>query len=341
MAHEITSTDNLVLHRRKAWHGLGIVVDKAPSPVEALQLAGMDWEVEPLPLYTKIMNADGTLQEVEVPSHVVNHRRGIEGPAGFLGVVSSSYEITQNRYLAEFCQLLAEEGKSVQIESAGTIRGGRRVWFLLKGDSFEIGDGDKIYPYLLGSNGHDGMTCCAFDPTSVRVVCSNTLHQVIPRGSGHGLNRIVLKHTANIKERLEQVRSALREFNSTTSIFRGEIEKLQKSSIDRESLIAYFVERYCADFGTPSNSPQTAWEKKAKEKLDFAIKSCLNRFENEEHLSGASKWTAMNAYSGFLQHDRPIRSSDPVIVTQRRIDSSLFGVDQLRTQAAFLKMLQS
>lgn len=341
MGHEITSTDSLVLHRKKAWHGLGIVVDKAMSPVEALELAGMDWEVQQLPVFVKIPLADGTLQEIRLDSHVMNYRQGVNDETGFMGLVSSNYQVTQNRYLAEFCQMLSEEGKEVTIESAGTIRGGKKVWFLLKGEAFEIGDGDKVYPYLLGSNGHDGMTCCAFDPTSVRVVCSNTLHQVIPRGTSYGTNRIELRHTTNIKERLEQVRLALREFNSSTGTFRKQVEELQKIQIDREALIRFFVNSYTADFGTPSLNPKTRWEQKAVEKMQAAMGAFVRRFETESHLSGTSKWTAFNAYSGWVQHDRPIRSTDPVIVTQRRIDAALFGIDQERTQNAFLRMLQS
>ena len=37
--HRITETDHLVLHKTPGWHGLGKVVQDAPSPKEALQLA--------------------------------------------------------------------------------------------------------------------------------------------------------------------------------------------------------------------------------------------------------------------------------------------------------------
>ena len=50
MAHEITQHDNVVLHRTPAWHGLGIVVKDAPTPIEALKIAGLDWNVEQWPL---------------------------------------------------------------------------------------------------------------------------------------------------------------------------------------------------------------------------------------------------------------------------------------------------
>ena len=46
MAHEITSTDGLVLHKEEAWHGLGTIVEDAPTPQEALQIAGLDWTVK-------------------------------------------------------------------------------------------------------------------------------------------------------------------------------------------------------------------------------------------------------------------------------------------------------
>ena len=50
MAHEITEYDNVVLHRTPAWHGLGVVVHEAPTPMEALKIAGLDWNIEQWPM---------------------------------------------------------------------------------------------------------------------------------------------------------------------------------------------------------------------------------------------------------------------------------------------------
>jgi hypothetical protein len=36
MAHDITATDGLVLHRQPAWHGLGVVASEAPVSLEHL-----------------------------------------------------------------------------------------------------------------------------------------------------------------------------------------------------------------------------------------------------------------------------------------------------------------
>ena len=36
--------------REKPWHGLGVVVEDAPSSKDALNLAGLDWRVVQKPL---------------------------------------------------------------------------------------------------------------------------------------------------------------------------------------------------------------------------------------------------------------------------------------------------
>ena len=38
--------------REKPWHGLGVVVEDAPSSKDALNLAGLDWRVVQKPLFT-------------------------------------------------------------------------------------------------------------------------------------------------------------------------------------------------------------------------------------------------------------------------------------------------
>jgi hypothetical protein len=51
MAHEFTRQDNAVLHRTSAWHGLGVVVQNAQNPMEALKTTGLEWNVEQWPLH--------------------------------------------------------------------------------------------------------------------------------------------------------------------------------------------------------------------------------------------------------------------------------------------------
>ena len=87
MAHEMTSTDNVVLHREKAWHGLGVVVENAPTPAEAIRIGNLDWEVAQWPI--QAMGPDGQL--VRAPG-VANIRLDTQE---VLGLVSGGYEVVQ------------------------------------------------------------------------------------------------------------------------------------------------------------------------------------------------------------------------------------------------------
>ena len=71
MAHEITSTDHLVLNKEAAWHGIGTVVEQAPSPGQALTLAKLDWKVEELPLLAREGNGTGIEQNTQP---IVTHK---------------------------------------------------------------------------------------------------------------------------------------------------------------------------------------------------------------------------------------------------------------------------
>lgn len=331
MAHEITSTDGLVLHRQKAWHGLGVVVEEAPTPREALTLAGLDWGVIQYPLVVK--KADGT--EVEVPNRKANYRADNDG---FLGIVRDSYTVISNAEVADFASLLSDQ-KIVKVETAGSIRGGQRVWFLLKGDSFEVAKGDEVFDYLLLSNGHDGGAPYRITPTSIRTVCSNTLHSVIPRtDTGElGSSAMVLRHTSNLMERLEEAKNALKHYAETQDAMKRRMDDMSKKNITNDELRRFFFDSYSADFGEVVISPTNEKEQRRKEKALDAFSSFKDRFDNEKEIARASWWCAANAYSGLVQHDLKARGKDDILRVQRRVESNLFGLNQMRTQAAWIR----
>lgn len=185
MAHEIQERDGLVLAKQSAWHGLGIIVPDTFTPTQGLELAGLDRSVECFPL--SAMMPDGSTVPVK-NNRAVMYR----DESDVLGIVSDNWTPIQNRELADFCEALAEAGDTVKCETVGSIRNGAKVWFLLRGESFSVrnhGD-DEIKPYILASNGHDGKTSLRFTNTTVRVVCSNTLHMVIPREEGLNRNKM-------------------------------------------------------------------------------------------------------------------------------------------------------
>lgn len=350
MAHELTATDNVVLHRTKAWHGLGIVVEDAPTPREALTIAGLDWGVEQRTLTTQTLVVDPQtgkkkVVDVPVPGYIANYRTNNEG-GELLGIVSESYCPIQNIEVADFCEALAEVSKTVKVETAGSMRGGKKVWFLCKAGSFEIGNGDENFEYLFVSNGHDGTTPYRFTPTSIRVVCSNTYHFAIGADDNYnslGKSALVLKHTPNIKDKLEEARFALQQYSHIRVANIKTMQGLASKSATSDEFKQFFLECYTNDFGEIPTEAQivSTLDKKEKRKLERvrqrsidAYGSFSKRFDDEREIANASYWNAFNAYSGLIQHDRKARGSDDEDRIQRRADSNLFGLNQERTQRA-------
>lgn len=333
MAHEIGEHDGLVLVKQSAWHGLGLVVPDAMTPRKALALIGADNQTDRRELYFR----DSFGVEHAVPTHVVNVREVAGADPIQHGVVSASYQIIQNLQMAEFCESLAEAGiGEVKCETVGTIRNGGKIWFLLRGETFQVGKGDTIYPYVLASNGHDGMTTYRITPTTVRAVCSNTLHMTIPRfDTGElGQSAISIRHTANAMDRLEEAKLALKHYGEVLDEEKVLMNKLSKTDVSSEAVQQFFLACYTADFGDIPENPTTKVEENRRNRAMSAWNSFSRRFDDEKGIAGTSWWCAANSYSGMIQHDMKARGKDDSDRIEKRIDSNLFGLSQQRTQDA-------
>jgi phage/plasmid-like protein (TIGR03299 family) len=93
-----------------------------------------------------------------------------------LDTVGRAYIPTQNRDVFDFFKRFVEAG-DMEMETAGSLKGGRYTWVLakIKGGSFNLGKGDKTDCYILLSQPHVlGVSMVAL-LTAVRVVCWNTI----------------------------------------------------------------------------------------------------------------------------------------------------------------------
>lgn len=331
MAHEITTTDGVVLNSTPAWHGLGVVVEHAPTTADALRIAGLDWTVEQWPLVAQ----QGTGPRLAIADKVANVRTDTT-PETCLGIVGRGYAPIQNAALAEFCELLAKQGDVVRCETAGSIRGGAKVWFLLRGDSFSVRApgkaNDDLTPYILVSNGHDGGTALRCTPTSVRVVCSNTLHAVIPgwetkgrRGRAPVAASYTAHHVGDVRRKVEEARDALGLYVETLAKQSERINALVARDWNSEQVGHFLTQCYASIVKPIPTNPSNAGEERDAIKARDAVASMLTRFDNEARRFGATAWVAVNAFTGWDQHDRAVRVRDPHKAREQRIASTLFG----------------
>jgi phage/plasmid-like protein (TIGR03299 family) len=341
MAHEIESLDVVGLRGQHAWHGLGTVIHDDLTALESAHRFGLVWPVGQWRL--QAIGSDGSILEVD--SHVANVREADNSGnviKHLLGVVGADYQVCQNRELAEFSDALAQSGR-VTIESCGSIRGGKRIWFLAKGESFKVGGTDEIFPYILVSNGHDGTQAIRATPTTVRVVCSNTLHMVIPQGDFSTRPEsaaITIRHSGKIADKLEQAKRALAYYGDTLRRNRELFEAMQARRIDRTQAVKLFADTYSAFWEVATADDFRSADAKVKrtaelrrDRMQLASDAFMQRWADEQSALGigSTVWSAFNAMTGFVQHDKAARGADDAARVERRMESNLFGVNARRT----------
>lgn len=269
--------------REKPWHGLGVVVKEAPTSEEALRLAGLDWNVVQEAIYTPFRE--------KIEGFKANVR---DTDRKVLGVVSDRYKVVQNVEAFSFTDELL--GHGVRYETAGSLSGGRRVWLLARLPREYIIAGERISPYLVFSNTHDGSGSVKVAVTPVRVVCNNTLNLALETAQ----RSFSMVHTGNISDKITEARDTLFKAESYMDRLGAEFEQLHQQKVtDAE------VQKYI-ELLIPLESNATRTQEKNVNRLreDLAM-----RYYDAPDLQkvGKNAYRFINAVSDFATHAEPLR----------------------------------
>lgn len=305
MAHEIHKNDGLALADTAAWHGLGTVVKGAMNPFAALKIAGLEWEVLESDSMTGIYNA-GESNEFRVSTD--NGKILVRSDDhSVLGIVGPDYTPVQNQEIAELAYALRSNADgTAEVESAGSIRGGRKVWMLLRAASVEFGcKGDESVPYLFIANSHDGSMALKAMPTAIRVVCSNTFHMALSsckRG-------IAFKHTQGITNRVEDLKRCIQTWQDSIGKSQERSRDMARVQMSRQDIQDLWVDVVTRLDGPVPTNPKNGWEENRKERAVAGLAHMAKTFDLESQRFGANLWVAANAATNWVQH---IRSQDSV-----------------------------
>src|SRR6476659_1783755 len=175
MGHQINFNENTQQHsffsvKEKAWHGLGQIVSDHPSSREALQFAGLDFEVAKLPNLHRL--PDG--KEVTSENSFFTYRTDNQEILG--DRLGSDYEVVQNKDAFSFFDAIVGHKEGILYETAGALGKGERIFITAKlPDYIRVGHDDLIEKYLFLTTSHDGSGSITAAFTPIRVVCNNTL----------------------------------------------------------------------------------------------------------------------------------------------------------------------
>lgn len=268
--------------REKPWHGLGTVVMEAPDSKEALKLAGLDWKVVQQPIFTDQGMVHGYKANIRSTDHEV------------LGVVSDRYKIIQNTDAFSFTDELLGEG--VRYETAGSLQRGKKVWLLARLPKEYIIAGDRISPYLVFSNTHDGSGAVRAAVTPVRVVCNNTLNLALSSAK----RSFSMVHTGDIRGKVQEAKQTLFMADQYMESLGREFEKLRKQKVSDQQVKEYMELLLPLE---KDASPVTV-RNVTKLRDDMAA-----RYFDAPDLQdvGKNAYRFINAVSDFATHAEPIR----------------------------------
>ena len=270
--------------RNKPWHGLGECVKDAPTSEDALKLAGLDWEVLQTPIYTSHGRIEGFKANV----------RNSDGSV--LGVVSDRYKIIQNTEAFSFTDELL--GNGVTYETAGSLQGGKKVWLLARLPREYIIAGERISPYLVFSNTHDGSGAVRVAITPIRVVCNNTLNLALDTAP----RSFSIIHTGEIKNKIEEAKQTLFMADKYMENLGREFEKLRNQKMTTQQVNEYI------ELLLPIEKDASATTKKNIMKLRADMSARYYEAPDLKNL-GHNAYRFINAVSDFATHAAPIRKT--------------------------------
>lgn len=311
MAHELEIVNGeaqMAYVGNVPWHGLGTKVDENLTPAEFQTVAGLDWNVVPVPAY-----ADYNGQRIESGHQMLI--RDIDSKP--LTMITGDWNPVQNSEAFEFFNEFCEAG-SMKMDTAGSLKGGQWVWALAKTtETFEVFGGDEVQSYLLFSNPHIYGRSIDIQFTPTRVVCNNTLNVALNESS----NRVRMNHRRVFDA--DEAKMMLGIAHDKMENFKTMVQFMGTKSYKDEILMEYFDEIF------PSHSKKEDAESSANAKRAFEV---IETQPGAEYAKG-TWWQAFNAVTYLVDHEIG-RSAES------RLTSNWYGLNKSKKMKALEKAVE-
>ena len=298
MAHLV---ENMAYVGTTPWHGLGNqLTENQPLEVWAEQ-AGMNWKIEESPVHYIAGNGSHMGELKEHSASKVLYRSDTQDA---LSVVGSRYKVVQPEAILEFYRDLTEQS-GFQLETAGVLKGGRKLWALARtGQNGIVKGRDELNAYVLLATACDGTMATTAQFTSVRVVCNNTLSVAL---HNQGASTVKVRH--NTEFNAHQVKNGLGISISSWDTFMYQLKTLSDRKVGDKEAVDFISNIYTSN-GVTSQK---------------AMARTLELYQGKGRGSdmASAKGTAyglLNAVTEFVDHERRARGND------YRLDSAWFGV---------------
>ena len=282
--------------RTATWTNIGYDIRKATTVEEALKLSHLDYTVEKVPCFL----ADGT----PIPGAFCTKK---ENSLETFGVVGKEFSIIQNIEGFDFINALVGEG--LTFLKAGENR--KMVWIIGQLPTIDI-LGDKVTPHVIFQNSHGGNTTLKATIAPLRIICQNQFNLTFRKAD----NKISLRHTSSIKDRLHTAETVLAQNSIYLDEFKKKAEEMASAKVSKAKVDSFLD----TIFGVKADFNPTQTKNMEEKRTRFLA---AYQAEDNQNFIG-TQWGLVNAYTDYVTH-KPLKKDTPTALENHFIKSTLKG----------------
>lgn len=332
----MNSTITPVRQNQRRRFGVAMTGDGTTFSHIALKQSGLDWTADKIALRT----ADS----LDVVPDAFAIRRRDNGHV--IGVVGKDYQPYQNvdmfRVFDDLAHARGDQLTPYKIETAGCFQKGKKVFALCKLPHLGIVLGeDYIDSYLLVSNAFDGRKPVTITPTTIRIVCQNSLRMAEAqarheRKKGRLSGGFTIKHTQSMNSRIEEVKEiynqAIRDRFATDDAFKHLARIPMTSKLEREFMASVFGKP-----GPDETDRSRTIHKTRQDRIAAILAGPTSQVKGTKDTA----FSLLNAVTEYADHYRPTKTSDAdESADESRSMSALFGSGDALKEKAWDRMME-
>lgn len=277
--------------RTTTFANIGTDITGLKTSEEVLNTAGLNYNVVKKPMF--MLDDEANPIEYQDKKFTV-----VEGTNRVLGVVSSKYEVCQNRDAFNFIDYIGGDEVGFEYVKAGETKSGL-VYIIAKIPNVTL-LGDAITPYIIFQNSHDGLNSVKATISPLRIVCQNQFNVSFKQSS----NTVRIVHSSQMDRRMLTAREMMRDVAAYMETFEETAENLVTKKVGYADVIKVFDEVFKYKPDKMSERQKRTFE---DARNDFL--ACYNSDDNQNFKGTA--WGVMNGAADYLTHHKSVRKASP------------------------------
>ncbi len=217
-----------------------------------------------------------------------------------LGVVGSSYTVTQNEEIIKVLEQVAQDN-DYTISHSGPINGGRQCFVQFRlNEEVEVAE-DTLVKYVVATWGHDGKHGVRIGYGNKVVSCANQFYQF------HNSAQHKLRHSSSITEQLAQIPQLL-------NLYKGE-EDLMYDKFKEWSKVEIWTERHLMEFrnnlwkdlmGIDKSLSRDEYLKQYSTRKINSAMDLQQSINTEMQVHGSTLWGLFNGVTHYVNHKKSV-----------------------------------